>query len=76
MSPATSTRLCLDDRTRQTLNARILLTREQADYLGVPVAVFERRRREAGFRHVPGQQNARGQWVHLYRKVDVDKLKR
>ena len=52
------------------------LTREQAaSYLGVPVAVFERRRRDAGIRHVPGRMVG-GDPARLYRKVDVEKLKR
>lgn len=67
-------RICLDAPTQQALRAKVLVTREQAvALLGVPVAVFERRRREAGFRHVPGRQ---GHHERLYRKVDVEKLRR
>ena len=66
-------KLHLNEEKRKALNSQIRLTREQAAaYLGVPVAVFERRRHEAGIRHVP----ARGTHERLYRKVDVDKLKR
>lgn len=61
----------LDVAGRGKLTASMTLTREQAaEYLGVPVAVFERRRREAGIRHLPG----RGE--RCYRKVDVDKLRK
>lgn len=70
-------RLTLDDAARQAITAKVLLTREQAlDYLGVPVGVFERRRREAGIRHVQSRRDASGDWERLYRKVDVDKLRR
>ncbi|MBZ0304272.1 MAG: HNH endonuclease [Anaerolineae bacterium] len=67
-------KLCLDAAAHRAL----LLTREQAAaYLGVPLAVFERRRREAGIRHAQGRPpGASGPWERLYRKVDVDKLKR
>ena len=70
-------RLCLDTAARQALDATVFLTREQAaHYLGVPVAVFEQRRRKAGIHHAKGQTNADGEWERLYRKVDVEKLRR
>ncbi len=71
-------RVCLDPTARQALDAKILLTREQAaGYLGVPLAVFERRRREAVIHHAQGRAPGSGRnWEKLYRLVDVDKLKR
>jgi hypothetical protein len=70
-------RLCLDAAARQALDATVFLTREQAAaYLGVPVAVFEQRRRQAGIHHAKGQTSAEGQWERLYRKADVEKVRR
>ena len=67
------TKLNLNTETRLALLKSIRLTREQAaDLLGVPVAVFEGRRREAGIRHVTGDSRRE----RLYRKIDVEKLRR
>jgi 5-methylcytosine-specific restriction endonuclease McrA len=72
-----SARLQLDAAVRQALDSAMFLTREQAAaYLGIPAAVFDRRRRKAGIHHARGQQNAGGEWERLYRKVDIEKLRR
>jgi hypothetical protein len=71
------TRLQLDTDTIQHLRATTLLTRAQAAaVLGVPVAVFERRRRDAGIRHMRSVHQASGQHERLYRKIDVLKLRK
>ncbi len=70
-------RLRLDEAARQALRKTVLLTRQQAaDCLGVPVAVFESRRREAGIRHAGHEVQPDGRPERVYRKVDVEKLRR
>lgn len=67
----------LDAPVRQELLKTIFLTRsEAADCLGVPVAVFERRRREAGIRHASSATQPDGRQDRVYRKIDVEKLRR
>ena len=70
--------LHLDDDTVRSLWSNVLLTREQAaQLLDIPLAAFERRRREVGIRHVRTDLlSGTGQRERLYRKIDVLKLKR
>ncbi len=71
-------KLRLDEDTVRELWSTVLLTREQAArLLEIPLAAFERRRREVGIRHFRTDLlSGTGQRERLYRKIDVLKLRR